>query len=141
MGSEMCIRDSTTGTMGIAIAVDEQSLATRATGNELLPSASPVLEERFTALLGTVLDGVLGPALEDLGDTQVPALDGVGLTELSFSGDGGWLTAQGDVGPVSYGGGCDEEGGCEGGGCTASGAGTSMLTWLLVVGLWRRRRP
>ena len=107
---------------------------------EVAPSAKETVEQNFQGLLDSLLDTLLGSALEGL-SFGLPSLDGFGITELDLGGSAGgeWLTGAAELGVVSYpSGGCDE--GCSGGtdsGCSTGGAAPWLL--MVVVPLLRRR--
>ena len=132
--------DNTTGVAAIELALGPDEVRPEATMVEVAPAAKETVEENFQGLLDSLLDTLLGSALEGL-SFGLPSLDGFGITELDLGGSAGgeWLTGAAELGVVSYpSGGCDE--GCSGGtdsGCSTGGAAPWLL--MVVVPLLRRR--
>ncbi|MCO4748062.1 MAG: hypothetical protein KC912_24930, partial [Proteobacteria bacterium] len=132
--------DPTTGQAAIDLALGPDEITPIASMIEVAPNSKETVEDNFSGLLETLLDSLLGSALDGLA-FGLPNLDGFGITDLSLGGSAGeeWLTGEAALGPVTYeSGGCDE--GCSGGG---SGCSTgSAMPWLfvMVLPLLRRRR-
>ena len=132
--------DNSTGVAAIDLALGPDEVRPEATMVEVAPSAKETVEQNFQGLLDSLLDTLLGSALEGL-SFGLPSLDGFGITELDLGGSAGgeWLTGAAELGVVSYpSGGCDE--GCSGGtdsGCSTGGAAPWLL--MVVVPLLRRR--
>jgi uncharacterized protein (TIGR03382 family) len=113
--------DVTSGTLTPGVALAPEDLTIRVPYSEILSQGRLELEQQVAGSLRNLVPVVLG--LVDLGQLDLPSLEGQGLSHLTFgSSDGGdWLGVHLDVGPVPYDstygytGGCDE--GC-GGGCS-----------------------
>jgi hypothetical protein len=143
--------DGSTGGLGIAIDLGEDSITPTVSSNDFAPGSSSTIEASFGSVFNGLVGGLLGDALGDL-SFSVPGLEGVGLTELQFASVGSeqdWLGGYAWLGAVDYAstgcsedgsGGCGEEGGgcgdiegagCEGGGCTAAPRNQRRWLWLL----------
>ena len=116
--------------------------------NEFLPDSDDLILESFLEQFDTILGLIdIESLIGDLAFT-LPAINGVGLSDLEFAGTGqnsADVGAFASVGVVPYttGTGCGEEGdaGCEEG-CSSNGSTSSKLTLLigvLMFGLVRRR--
>jgi hypothetical protein len=151
--------DGSTGNLGIAIDLGEDSITPTVSSNDFAPDSSDTIEASFGSVFNGLVGGLLGDALGDL-SFSVPGFEGIGLTELQFSSAGAeqdWLGGYAWLGEVEYastgcsedgsggcgeegGGGCGEEGGgcgdvegagCEGGGCTTAPRNQRRWLWLL----------
>ena len=116
--------------------------------NEFLPDSDDLIMESFLEQFDTILGLIdIDSLIGDLAFT-LPAINGVGLSDLEFAGTGQNSTDVGafaSIGVVPYttGTGCGEEGdaGCEEG-CSSNGSTSSKFTLLigvLMFGLVRRR--
>lgn len=141
--------DGNTGELLIDVGLTADDIETTVVFNELAPGRDDEIADSFGGLLGTVIDTVAGGLLSDLA-FALPSLDGFGLQSLEFapSGPGGdWVGGYAGIGTVPYAGGCDENGGCDSGGCsggcgvTGPSPSRALLFGLpLVIGLRRRRQ-
>jgi hypothetical protein len=154
--------DGSTGNLGIAIDLGEDSITPTVSSNDFAPDSSDTIEASFGSVFNGLVGGLLGDALGDL-SFSVPGFEGIGLTELQFSSAGAeqdWLGGYAWLGEVEYAstgcsedgsGGCGEEGGgcgdvegagCEGGGCTTAPRNQRRWLWLLfptfLIALRRR---
>jgi len=132
--------DGSSGNLGIAIDLGEDSITPTVSSNDFAPDSSSTIEASFGSVFNGLVGGLLGDALGGI-SFSVPGFEGVGLTELQFASVGteqDWLGGYAWLGEVDYAstgcsedgsGGCGEEGGgcgdiegegCEGGGCTAA---------------------
>ena len=116
--------------------------------NEFLPDSDDLIMESFLDQFDTILGLIdIDSLIGDLAFT-LPAINGVGLSDLDFAGTGqnsADVGAFASIGVVPYttGTGCGEEGdaGCEEG-CSSNGSTSSKFTLLiggLMFGLVRRR--
>jgi len=144
--------DGTTGELGMALDIDPDRMVATVTDNELAAGTDAQIEDNFGSFIeGTVLplvDTLLGDALA----FALPGFEGVGLTSLQLSAEGGgdWLGAEAALGAVPYEGGCSDKkgkdggcgGGCSGGCATSEGRMRTTLLILFPLGLalLRRRR-
>ena len=139
--------DNTTGALSVEIDLDTDRVTPTVSYNEFRPDSNAEIEASFAGQLDTILgfidiEGLLGDLRFNL-----PAMNGFGLTSLSFAATGENaedLGAYVELGEVPYeSAGCDEEGGCGGeGGCSANARSSSRLALLgsvLLFGLLRRR--
>ncbi|TNE92887.1 MAG: hypothetical protein EP330_00465 [Deltaproteobacteria bacterium] len=141
--------NGTTGELLIDVGLTADNIDTSVVFNELAPGRDDEIADSFGGLLGTVVDTVAGGLLEGLA-FGLPSLDGFGLQSLEFapSGPAGdWVGGYAAIGDVPYAGGCDENGGCDSGGCSG-GCGVNgpspsralLFALPLVIGLRRRRQ-
>jgi len=142
--------DGATGELAIELDLSEGAIVPEVSQCEIAADASELVVDNFGGLLDTIIGMVAGDALSGL-SFNLPAFEGMGLTELSTAAAGSqsdWLGIFAKVGPVTYEGGCDEEGGCDAGGgcdsgCSGGGPVPKRVPWLLVAlgaGLLARRR-
>ena len=142
--------DGETGALDLALDLGADAIAIRVTGNELAPAADQVISEGMTGLMGTLVDTLLGSALEGL-SLQLGSMNGLGLTSMTLGAAGAesdWLMASAEIGTVTYGGeGCNSEEGCTGGaeGCDQGCASGRVGMWpiwgiALPLGILVRRR-
>ena len=116
--------DSQTGSIELGVALETQNVVADVSFNEFLSiDKEASIETEFVGQLDTILglvdiDGLLG----DL-NVSLPAIvlgdEAIGIENMLVKGTGSAqedLTIYADLGPVSYGSGCDSEEGCEGGG-------------------------
>ncbi len=138
--------DSTTGELLIELDLGAEDMTATIAANEL----TTVPDDELAATVGTafesVLESFLGPLIGESLSFAMPAVEGLGLTDLDFASTGteqDWLAMIAGVGVVTYeAGGCDEGGGCSSG--CASGQAPARTLWLLMVPLGLtllRRRP
>ena len=114
--------------------------------NEFASGAEDQIEASFASQLGTILDLVNIDSLVGDLSFQVPAINGVSMTSLTFDGAGSFDEDVGvytDVGVVPFEGGCNdtEEQGC-GGGCANNGRAQgkwAIILFSLTLGFLRRR--
>jgi len=136
--------DEATGTLAVGVDLDGESLQPTVRHNEFAPEANADIEENFAGVFDTLVSGVVSGLVGDL-SFNLPSFEGLGLTALDAEGHGNesdWLGVYTEVGPVSYEGGCDDEGGCESG-CAAGGRapGRVLLLVLPLALMGLRRRP
>jgi hypothetical protein len=144
--------NGTTGEMLIELALGAENMDATVSANEISNWSDDELEAVVGGAFQIVLESFLGPLIGENLSFALPAIEGLGLTDLTVEAAGSendWLAMIAEVGLVSYGAdssGCDEDGGCSGGGCEggcASGTVQSRTFWLLILPLglvgWRRR--
>ncbi len=139
--------DGAAGQLAIEVDPGTEAMTVAVVANEFAPDATADIEADFGTAFDTLLGSVLGSALGDL-TYDLPAYEGLGLTDLAFApaGDASdWLGGYAEVGPVSYeGSGCGGDGGGCGGGCASSGRARGRFAALLALPLalvaLRRRR-
>ncbi len=129
--------DGSTGELLIELALGAENMDATIAANEISNASDEELESVVGGAFETVLESFLGPLIGDSLSFAMPAVEGLGLTDLDFATAGSeqdWLAMNAGVGVVTYGaGGCDEGGGCSGG--CASGTVPPRALWLLVVPL------
>lgn len=129
--------DGTTGELFIELMLGADEMVATVSANEVGTASDEELEDVLGGALQTVLDSFIGPLIGDSLSFAMPAVEGLGLTDLDFSTAGpeqDWLAMNAGVGVVNYGAeGCDSSGGCSGG--CASGTAPARTLWLLLVPL------
>jgi len=137
--------DTTTGNLGLDLAISGDRVDALVTHNEFAPDATAEIEDSLPGMFDSLVGPVVGAML---GETTfpLPTIEGIGLTALSVDAAGDsadWLGIYASVGLAPYeSAGCDDEGG----GCDM-GCGTvwpspgrlALLGLPLVVVAFRRR--
>lgn len=114
MGVNLAL-DSSTGHLGIEVAIDGDNVTPSIGYNELVPAANDGLIAGFGGLFDTVVGSLLGGLTEGLG-FDLPSFSGIGLTGVQMSANGDnkdWLGLFATLGPVTYSG-SSSCGGCGG---------------------------
>ncbi|MEC7948066.1 MAG: hypothetical protein VX265_10905, partial [Myxococcota bacterium] len=137
--------DSTTGDVGVEIALEASDLDVAVTQNEFKPGTESDIEANFAGVFDTIVGPILDGVVGDL-SLSLPGFSGFGLTGLDLQGvgtNGDWLGAYAQVGAVQYeSAGCDDEASDCSGGCGTTGRGGGrvvLLTLPLALVLLRRR--
>lgn len=120
--------DGGTGELAVNINLGTDALVANVTANEFVPNASGDIESSFAGVFSGLVGGLLGDTLSGL-SFNIPAFEGIGLTQLEFAPTGteeDWLGVYAWAGTVSYGDSGAGCGGCSGGdgglgGCGAGG--------------------
>ena len=141
--------DSTTGELGITVALTSDDIDAAVIFNELAADANDAFADGILGLVDTVAGSLLDSLLGDL-VFPLPAMEGLGVTaiEIAASGPGAdYFGAHAGAGAVTYGsGGCSCDGssptdGCDSG-CTTGtlpARGVMMLIPVLFAALRRRQ--
>ncbi len=145
--------DPATGALSVGVDLGGESLSASLTSDPFVPDAEQIADDlgaTLSSLLDTVLAGLLGDTLA----FPLPAISGIGVTQLGTATSGpdqDWLAVQGSVGTVGYEAsdacGCGEGkdpkaegcGDCDTG-CAVAGPGAAGWLALAVGVLLRRRR-
>ena len=146
VGADLSL-DAATGNLDVLVDLSSDAVDAVVSDNEFKPDANASIEDNFAGVFDTLVGGVVGGLLGDLG-FALPAFEGFGLTSMVLEpagNDGDWLGLYANIGEVSYGGaGCDSGGGSGCGGGCASGGQVSprwaALSFALAVAFLRRRR-
>jgi hypothetical protein len=153
VGADLSL-DSSTGNLGIDVALSSDSFTPSVSYNEIEPDANTTVVEKFGGLFDTILESVVGGLISDLG-FALPSFSGLGITELDIGANGekqDWLGVYASLGPVSYtggdcggcGGGCGgaDTGGSSGSSCSGGCAAVPTAPWVAIGAavLWMRRR-
>ena len=137
-----------TGDLAVGLDLNGNRVDPSLSYNEFLPDSDDLIMDSFIDQFDTILGLIdIDSLIGDLAFT-LPAINGVGLSDLEFAGTGqnsSDLGAFASIGVVPYttGSGCGEEGdaGCEEG-CSSNGRRTpklALLMGVLMFGLVRRR--
>ncbi|MEC7985982.1 MAG: hypothetical protein VX278_12530, partial [Myxococcota bacterium] len=137
--------DASTGLLTGDIALDPSQMTPTVDINEFLPGQNENLESSLSSQLGTVLNLVDLESLTGDLEFNLPAINGLGLTQIEMEGTGSAGEDFGlfaSLGEVPYEGGCgageDAESGCS---VQKTPRGKLLLAFvLLLVGYMRRTR-
>lgn len=140
--------DSSTGNLGIALALEASALDYVVNYNEHMPDSNDLILQSFSSSFGNLVGTLIGSLLGDSLSFAIPSFSGLGLQSISVEGDAQWLSAQVAIGLVSYG---SADSGC--GSCGSGGSGTACnvagtsiplsLGWMPMLGVLvalRRRK-
>lgn len=139
--------DGKSGLLDVLIDFEPADIGAEVVYNDLKPDANQDVEDGFNGLVQQLVAPLLGDLLGGI-NFPLPAIEGLGLTDLVVGGAGpgrDFLGIFAQIGTVEYGAdgaGCSDTGdGCEGGCSNGSGPSRVMMIVipLLVAGLRRRR--